>query len=47
MTLKVHPPVYPVGQGTENIKHLMEASYKAIESGLPRELQGMVDNPDQ
>ncbi len=47
MTLKVHPPIYPTGQGTENIKRLMEESYKAIESGLPKELQGMVENPDQ
>ena len=33
--------------GPENIKELMEESYKVIESALPDEYKGKVDNPDQ
>ena len=34
-------------KGPENIKELMEESYKVIESALPDEYKGKVDNPDQ
>lgn len=47
LTLLIHPPIYPQSKGVENIKETMEQAYQAIEQGLPQELQGMVENPDQ
>ena len=47
MTLIIHEPIPPIGKGAENIKYLMETSYKAIDSGLPAEYQGFRENHDQ
>ena len=47
MKLVIHDPIYPQGQGADNLKHLAEESYKAIEASLPEEYKGKVDNPDQ
>lgn len=47
LTLVVHKPIYPQTKGPENIKALMEESYREIEQALPEEYQGMVENPDQ
>ncbi|EJW97272.1 1-acyl-sn-glycerol-3-phosphate acyltransferase, partial [gut metagenome] len=47
LTLVVHKPIYPQTKGPENIKELMEESYREIEKDLPKEYQGMVENPDQ
>ena len=35
MILTIHKPIYPQCKGAENIKALMEESYKVIESALP------------
>lgn len=35
MTLTIHKPIFPKCKGPENIKELMEESYKVIEEGLP------------
>jgi 1-acyl-sn-glycerol-3-phosphate acyltransferase len=47
LTLTIHKPIAPVGQGTENIKHLEQESYQVVMSGLVPEYQGYVENPDQ
>lgn len=47
MTLTIHAPIYPQSKGMENIKAMMEQSYREIEKALPPHYQGMVDNPDQ
>lgn len=46
MKLTIHKPIFPKCKGPENIKELMEESYKVIESALPDEYKGKVDNPD-
>ncbi|MGL5272140.1 MAG: lysophospholipid acyltransferase family protein [Phocaeicola sp.] len=47
LTLIIHQPIYPQSQGLDNIKQTMEKAYYAIEQGLPKEQQGMIENPDQ
>lgn len=47
MKLVIHDPIYPQGQGADNLIHLVEKSYKAIEASLPKEYKGKVVNPDQ
>ena len=47
LTLTIHKPIVPVGQGAENIKHLEQESYQVVMSGLVPEYQGYVENPDQ
>ena len=47
LTLTIHPPIPPQGQGAEDIKATMEKAYAAIESALPAQYQGMVKNADQ
>lgn len=47
LQLVIHKPIYPECQGMENIKRMMEVSYKEIEQGLPEHYKGKVDNPDQ
>ena len=47
LTLTIHKPIAPVGQGAENIKHLEQESYQVVMSGLVPEYQGYVENPDQ
>lgn len=47
MTLTIHKPIYPESKGLENIKKTMQESYEVIEKALPKDEQGMVDNPDQ
>ena len=47
LQLTIHKPIYPECQGMENIKRMMEISYKEIEQGLPEHYKGKVDNPDQ
>lgn len=39
LSLTIHEPIYPQGQGAENIKYLMEESRKAINSQLPDNLK--------
>lgn len=47
MKLTIHKPIFPKCKGMDNIKELMNESYKSIESGLPDEYKGKIDNPDQ
>lgn len=47
LRLTIHKPIYPECKGIENIKRMMEISYKEIEQGLPEHYRGKVDNPDQ
>ena len=47
LKLTIHQPIEPKGQGAENIKALLEESYQVVMSGLVKEYQGFVANPDQ
>jgi 1-acyl-sn-glycerol-3-phosphate acyltransferase len=47
MKLVIHDPIYPQGQGPDNLKHLAEESYKVIEASLPVKYKGKEVNPDQ
>ena len=47
LTLTIHPAIYPVSKGNDNMKHLSEESYKSVMSGLVKEYQGFKENPDQ
>ncbi len=47
MTLTIHRPIPPKGQGTGNIKETMNEAYEVIQSALPDEYKGMVKNEDQ
>lgn len=37
LNMTIHKPIYPIGQGEENMKHICQESYDAIMSGLPEE----------
>ncbi len=41
MTLTLHEPIYPQGQGHENIRATMEKAYKAINESLPEKYKGI------
>ena len=47
LRLTIHKPVYPVGQGADNVTATMDRSYDAIMSSLVSDYQGYVVNPDQ
>jgi len=47
LRLTIHQPIYPVGQGAENINATLRQSYDSVMSGLVPEYQGYVENPDQ
>ena len=47
LRLTIHQPVYPVGQGIDNIQATLSQSYDAVMSSLDPEYQGFVENPDQ
>ena len=47
LRLVIHPPLFPTSQGTDNIKHTLEESYRVIMAGLPEHHQGYVQNDDQ
>jgi 1-acyl-sn-glycerol-3-phosphate acyltransferase len=47
LELVIHDPIYPQGEGSENISYLMKESWSIIEKSLPLKYQGEVDNPDQ
>ena len=47
LSLTIHEPIYPVGQGPENIEATMRQAYDSIMSSLATEYQGFVENPDQ
>jgi len=47
MSLTIHKPIHPVGQGPDNIQTMMKQSYDSVMSALTPEYQGFVENPDQ
>ena len=47
LTLTIHEPIYPVGQGPENIEATRNQAYDSVMSALTLEYQGYVENPDQ
>jgi len=47
MKLTFHDPIYPIGQGPENIDATMRQAYDSVMSALAPEYQGFVENPDQ
>ena len=47
LTLTIHQPIYPVGQGPENVQATMAQAYDSVMSALVPEYQGYMENPDQ
>lgn len=47
MSLTIHQPVYPIGQGADNITTTMNDSFHAIMDSLEPQFQGVEENPDQ
>ena len=47
LSLTIHEPIYPVGQGAENVEATMRQAYDSVMSSLVLEYQGFVENPDQ
>lgn len=47
LTLTIHAPIPPQGQGPEHQQQLLEQSYQTIMAGLPTEYQGFIQNNDQ
>lgn len=47
LRLTIHEPIYPIGQGKENIANMERKSYEVVMTALDKEYQGFVENPDQ
>ena len=47
LELIIHAPIYPSGQGTQDIRTTMEEAYQTIMNDLPPQYQGYVRNDDQ
>ena len=47
LCLTIHQPIYPVGQGSENVNATLRQAYDSVMSSLVPEYQGYVENPDQ
>lgn len=47
LSLTIHQPIYPVGQGSDNVDATMRQAYDSVMSSLTPEYQGYVENPDQ
>lgn len=47
LRLTIHDPIPYEGKGPEHIRHTMDLAYRAVESAMPPEFQGMVRNDDQ
>ena len=47
LKLIIHAPIFPEGQGPENVQHTLEQSYDIIMHDLPVRYQGFTANPDQ
>ena len=47
LRLTVHQPIYPVGQGSDNVSATLRQAYDSVMSGLDPQYQGYVENPDQ
>ena len=47
LRLTIHQPIYPTGQGAENINATLRQAYDSVMSSLVPEYQGYVENHDQ
>ena len=47
LTLTIHKPIDPIGQGKENVANAEEKSYEVVMSALEEQYRGFVENPDQ
>ena len=47
LRLVIHEPIQPKPEDEEEIKDVMEESYRTIMSALPQQYQGFIENPDQ
>lgn len=47
LRLTIHQPIAPISQGRENVDYLKKENYRVVMSGLVKEYQGYVENPDQ
>ena len=47
LKLTIHEPIYPIGQGAQNIDATMRQAYDSVMSSLEPRYQGFVENPDQ
>ena len=47
LTLTIHQPIYPIGQGPDNVSATMRQAYDSVMSGLEHKYQGYIENPDQ
>ena len=47
LSLTIHQPIYPIGQGPDNVDATMRQAYDSVMSGLVPEYQGYIENPDQ
>lgn len=47
LRLTIHQPIYPIGQGQQNVQAIMRQSYDSVMSSLTPEYHGFVENPDQ
>lgn len=47
LRLTIHQPIYPVGQGPDNVSATLRQAYDSVMSGLDPQYQGYVENPDQ
>ena len=47
LSLTIHQPIYPTGQGAENVEATLRQAYDSVMSALEPEFQGFVANPDQ
>lgn len=47
LTLTIHQPIYPIGQGPQNVDAIRRQAYDSVMSALDPQYQGFVENPDQ
>lgn len=47
LRLTIHQPIYPIGQGPQNVDATLRQAYDSVMSALTPEYQGYVENPDQ
>ena len=47
LSLTIHAPIYPIGQGPQNVQATLRQSYDSVMSSLVPEYQGYIENPDQ
>ena len=47
LRLTIHKPIFPSGQGPENLQTTLQQSYDTVMSALDEKYQGFVENPDQ